>query len=211
MPSNHQKWNPMQIRSNAPHPTLRSTSRLPLPTTNSPQKTSPHGHKQLVRRRNPRINPQLQRTSTGLVNGYQPAYDGTTPNFAADLAFGQQGEQMFATFLQALSDSKYEVKYDRYRNGRMVIETHQNPNNTGWKHSGINVTQAEWWVYLYSLTSFTVISVPRLKKYLRTNQYGDTQRRTFAPNTENPTKGFLIMETEIIKMMTSPEYDPTEN
>ena len=145
------------------------------------------------------------------MNGYQPAYDGTTPNFAADLAFGQQGEQMFSTFLQALSNSKYEVKYDRYRNGRMVIETHQNPNNTGWKHSGINVTQAEWWVYLYSLSSFTVISVPRLKKYLRINQYGDNQRRTFAPNTENPTKGFLIMETEIIKMMTAPEYDPTEN
>ena len=145
------------------------------------------------------------------MSKYEPAYDGTTPNFAEDLAFGQQGEQTITDFLQALSNSKYEVKYDRYRNGRMVIETHQNPNNTGWKHSGINVTQAEWWVYLYSLSSFTVISVPRLKKYLRINQYGDNQRRTFAPNTENPTKGFLIMETEIIKMMTAPEYDPTEN
>lgn len=141
------------------------------------------------------------------MSRYEPAYDGTTPNFAEDLAFGQQGEQTITDFLQALSNSKYEVKFDRYRNGRMVIETHQNPNNTGWKHSGINITQAEWWIYLFSHTSFVIISVPRLKKYLRTNGYGETQRRTFAPNTENPTKGFLLMADEVNEMMTSTEYD----
>ncbi len=55
----------MQIRSNAPHPTLRSTSRLPLPTTtNSPQKTTVPTHKHLDRRRNPGTNPLLQTTNT---------------------------------------------------------------------------------------------------------------------------------------------------
>lgn len=139
--------------------------------------------------------------------GYEPAFDGKTPNFAEDLAFGEQGEEMFATFLQALSDSKYEVKFDRYRNGRMVIETHQNPRNAGWKMSGINVTQADWWVYLFSLSSFIVVSVPRLKNYLRLNNYTDTERRTFAPNSDNPAKGFLIMADDVVKMMTSTDYD----
>ena len=139
--------------------------------------------------------------------GYEPAFDGKTPNFAEDLAFGEQGEEMFATFLQALSDSKYEVKFDRYRNGRMVVETHQNPRNAGWKLSGINVTQADWWVYLFSLSSFIVVSVPRLKNYLRLNNYTDTERRTFAPNSDNPAKGFLIMADDVVKMMTSTDYD----
>lgn len=139
--------------------------------------------------------------------GYEPAFDGKTPNFAEDLAFGEQGEEMFATFLQALSDSKYEVKFDRYRNGRMVVETHQNPRNAGWKMSGINVTQADWWVYLFSLSSFIVVSVPRLKNYLRLNNYTDTERRTFAPNSDNPAKGFLIMADDVVKMMTSTDYD----
>lgn len=139
--------------------------------------------------------------------GYEPAFDGKTPNFAEDLAFGEQGEEMFATFLQALSDSKYEVKFDRYRNGRMVVETHQNPRNAGWKMSGINVTQADWWVYLFSLSSFIVVSVPRLKNYLRLNGYTDAERRTFAPNSDNPAKGFLIMADDVVKMMTSTDYD----
>ena len=75
-------------------------------------------------------------------------------NFKKDLAYGQDGEMLIDGFMEALSGGSVEVKSDRYRNGRMVVETEQNPKgavdgdgNKIWVKSGINVTTAKWWVY----------------------------------------------------------------
>ena len=102
-------------------------------------------------------------------------------NFKKDLEYGQQGEKFVQSFLDSLSGGAFEVKTDRYRNGRMAIEVEQNPyrktdeeGNQVWKPSGINVTKARWWVYVYTLDgkegAFAVISVKRLKKYIKKNK-----------------------------------------
>ena len=141
---------------------------------------------------------------------------GRTFDFAKDLEFGEAGEETIKGFLDALSGGAFEVKSDRYRNGRMVVETEQNPRGikdsegtSVWVKSGINVTTAKWWVYIYSPdNAFVVISVSRLKNYLRSNKnkYSDATKRNFG-GSDNPAKGFLIMETDVVDLLTNPQYD----
>lgn len=127
-------------------------------------------------------------------------------NFKNDLQFGKKGEQITKDFLTAISTGSFEVKTDRYRNGRMVVETQQNPRNTGWKPSGVEVTLADWWVYVYALDgSLVVIKVERLKRYIQT--LSDKRLKTFAPMSNNPAKGFLLLPEEVMNMMTNPIYD----
>lgn len=141
------------------------------------------------------------------VEGYEPRYDIKEYDFTKDLAFGHEGEEIVRGFLNNLSEGSFEVKYDRYRNGRIFVEYEQNPRNTGWKPSGISVSTARWLVYMFSPTSFCVIEIPRLKRYLRKNA-DKLKRVTAAPNTENPAKGFLLYPNNVQELMTSPEYDP---
>ena len=79
------------------------------------------------------------------------------------------GESIFQSFLESLDDSLFEVKKDFYRNGRMVVEVEQNPNKKGWKPSGLMVTKAKWWIYLFSDDAFVAVEVDRLKKYINNN------------------------------------------
>jgi hypothetical protein len=141
------------------------------------------------------------------AEGYEPRYDIKEYDFAKDLAFGHEGEEIVRGFLANLSEGSFEVKYDRYRNGRIFVEYEQNPRNTGWKPSGISVSTARWLVYMFSPTSFCVIEIPRLKRYLRKNA-DKLKRVTAAPNTENPAKGFLLYPNNVQELMTSPAYDP---
>lgn len=142
-----------------------------------------------------------------------------TFDFKSDLAYGQEGEQLIAQFLESLSGGEFEVKSDRYRNGRMVVETQQNPRGAKdehgeliWVSSGINVTTAKWWVYIYSPDgAFVVIDVARLKRYLRMNPYkfSESTKRAFG-GEDNPARGFLIYPNDVIDMMTNKKYDDSE-
>ncbi len=148
-----------------------------------------------------------------MTEGYQPSHDvehkaGRPVNWKNDLAIGKQGEQIFESFLDSFYAGNFEVKFDQYRNGRMVIETEQNPRGKGWKPSGINVTQAEWWIYLHTPGSFNAINVKRLKKYLEKND--KIELRNFATRTENPTKGYLLLVEDVHELMNSKEYDIEE-
>lgn len=138
-------------------------------------------------------------------------YDLPQPNFLKDLEFGQIGESIIQDFLNDLSSGSFEIKTDRYRNGRMVVETQQDPGARGnWIDSGINVTKAKWWVYQYGLDgAFHVIAVDRLKRYLRANsvKFNDSTKKVFAAGTENPAKGFLIYPEDVIDMLKNPAYD----
>jgi hypothetical protein len=88
----------------------------------------------------------------------------------------------------------------------MVVETEQNPRDTGWKPSGVDVTLADWWVYVYALDgSLVVIKVERLKRYIQT--LSTKRLKKFAPMSNNPTKGFLLLPEEVMDMMTNPIYD----
>ena len=61
------------------------------------------------------------------ITGYNPKFD-----FKTDLAYGHEGEQNLIDFFHALNAGTVEVKADRYRNGRMAVETQQKPAQGEW-------------------------------------------------------------------------------
>ena len=138
---------------------------------------------------------------TRVTNGYEPRYD-----FKVDLAYGKAGEAELVEFFNAVQGFSVEVKSDRYRNGRMAVETQQKPPRGAWKDSGINVTQAQWWAYRFGPGSFVLVSVPRLKKYLRMNR-DLLQKRDFAVGSINPSRGFVLMPDQVQELLTSEWYD----
>jgi hypothetical protein len=138
-------------------------------------------------------------------------------NFNKDLAFGKQGEKLVQLFLNSLDQTAFEVKTDRYRNGRMCIEIEQNPmrrvDENGeqvWVKSGLMVTKANWWVYVYTLNgehgAFVTVSVKRLKKYIRKNRKR-LVLMDFAKRSDNPSRGYLVEPLEVMDMLINPEYD----
>ena len=137
-------------------------------------------------------------------------------DFRADLEFGQKSEREISSFLDDLSDGAFEVKTDRYRNGRMVVETNQNPrgvrDSSGaqvWTRSGINVTTAKWWVYVFSPgQGFVVIDVERLKRYLRANRdrFNESTKISLG-GADNPARGFLLMPDDVKDLLTNELYD----
>lgn len=142
-------------------------------------------------------------------------------NFAKDLAFGEQGEKFVTDFYNAVIQGSAEVKTDRYRNGRMAVETNQNPKGATdvfghriWVPSGINVTKATWWIYVYSIhQSMVVVSVERLKRYLRANRglFNENTKKMFAAKSENPARGFLVEPNQVMEMLYSDKYDKLED
>ena len=154
--------------------------------------------------------------------GYQPSFDLERFNFARDLKDGEQGEALVEKFLYALSSGAFEVKSDRYRNGRMVIETHQAPlralqnldlNENVWKPSGLNVTEAKWWIYVYSLEgdsgAFVAVEIERLKRFLRQNRsrFNGSTKKIFAASSDNPSRGWLLEAADVLDLLTNPVYD----
>lgn len=135
------------------------------------------------------------------------AYDIRKPNFQNDLKYGQEGEALVQQFLEDISSGHIEVKTDRYRNGRMVVEVSQNPKGRGWKPSGVMVTQAKWWVYQYNLDgAFTLVSVDRLKRYIEVNK-DKMELRTFGTKGDNHTRGYLLMPEDVTDLLINAEYD----
>jgi len=141
-------------------------------------------------------------------------------DFAKDLKFGQQGETFIGDFYAAVIQGSAEVKTDRYRNGRMVVETNQNPRRETdvfgvqiWSPSGINVTKAAWWIYVYAIhQSMVIVNVQRLKRYLRVNRelFNEQTKKVFAGSSDNPAKGFLLEPEQVMEMLYSIKYDKTE-
>ena len=138
-------------------------------------------------------------------------------NFGLDLAYGEKGEGEIRSFLEAVVSGDIEVKTDRYRNGRMVLEMEhnprkqQNPDGTAlWKPSGLAITKAKWWVYVYTLDgSFVIVSVPRIKRYLKANKerFNKKKYHDFARASSNPSKGYLLQPEDVMDMMINTEYD----
>lgn len=136
-------------------------------------------------------------------------------DFKADLEFGKKSEMDISRFLDNLSDGSFEVKTDRYRNGRMVIETDQNPRGLivneerVWVPSGINVTTAKWWVYVFSpAQGFLILETERIRRYLGANKekYNQQTKKNFG-GADNPARGFLILEDDVRDLLISPRYD----
>jgi hypothetical protein len=145
-------------------------------------------------------------TEVQRVEGYEPTHDIKRYDFSTDLAFGHEGEEIVRLFLQKFSSGDVEVKYDRYRNGRIFVEYEQNPRNTGWKPSGIAVTTAEWFAYVFSPGGLVIIEVTRLKRYLKHN-WQNLRQLIAAPDSDNPAKGFLLYPEQVRELMTLSTYD----
>jgi len=144
------------------------------------------------------------------TKGYAPEHDvkytaGRKPNWKNDLAVGKMGENIFTDFLNSLDNETFEIKFDMYRNGRMVVEVEQNPRGKGWKPSGLMVTKAKWWIYCLSAESFIAVEVERLKRYIEIN--GNMEKKTFAAYSENPTRGYLFYPEDVSKLLSSDLYD----
>jgi hypothetical protein len=142
-----------------------------------------------------------------MTSTYNPQYDIKGDDFKIDLKYGEAGEALIASFITDIVSGNLEVKSDRWRNGRMVVETSQKPRGYDhYKPSGINVTTAKWWVYQYHLDgAWIIVSVARLKRYL--NTLDPSAIRDFALTSSNPSKGFLLSEEQVSDMMLSPKYD----
>jgi hypothetical protein len=153
------------------------------------------------------------------MTGYNKEFDipAKAFDFKKDLEFGHLGEDMVRAFYEKVIQGKAEVKTDRYRNGRMVVETQQNPRRQTlsdgspmWVHSGINVTTADWWVYVFAIDqSMVIISVPRLRRYLKAfaNRFNEETKVTFARESDNPARGFLLEPFDVTELLISPKYD----
>ena len=133
-------------------------------------------------------------------------WDIPKPNFKKDLEFGKKGEDQVKQFLQGIVNGSFEVKSDRYRNGKMVVEVAQNPREHGWKPSGLMVTEAEWWVYVYTMNqAMIVISTDRLKRYIE--KLPKSRIRLFAEGTNNPAKGYLLLPEEVMPLLYDSAHD----
>lgn len=140
-------------------------------------------------------------------------------DFHTDLKYGKQGEKLVEEFLETLSGGAFEVKTDRYRNGRMVLEMEHNPRReTGddgkqlWKPSGLAVTKARWWVYVYTLDgSFIIVDVQRIKRYLKANKdrFNPKSYHNFAQRSSNPSRGYLLQPEDVMDLMINTAYDAT--
>jgi hypothetical protein len=87
----------------------------------------------------------------------------------------------------------------------MVCEVEQKPKNGQWKPSGLATTKAKFWVYIFSDESFIIVQTDRLKRYLEINN--KIEKRIFAANSANPTRGYLLMPEDVTKLLSSELYD----
>jgi hypothetical protein len=153
------------------------------------------------------------------MSGYNPKFDipSNNFNFDDDLSFGHLGEEMVKQFYEQVIQGNAEIKTDRYRNGRMVVETQQNPRRacdaTGaaiWVNSGINVTDARWWIYVFALEqAMVIVNTQRLRNYLRAkpDRFNESTKRIFAKSSDNPAKGFLLEPEDVSDLLINPSFD----
>jgi hypothetical protein len=134
-------------------------------------------------------------------------YDIKQPHFLRDLGFGRKGEKKIESFLEDIIGGHLEVKTDRYRNGRMVLEVAQKPKDQEWKPSGVMVTKAKWWVYQYGLDgAFNIIAVDRIKRYIKSIKKSK-ELKLFGLRGDNHSQGYLLEPEDVIDLMVNPKYD----
>jgi hypothetical protein len=89
---------------------------------------------------------------------------------------------------------------------RMLDET----GKQVWRKSGLAVTKAKWWVYVFTMDgdhgSFVVVSVKRLRKFIKQNKK-ELKQVDFAKTSDNPARGFLIYPEQVMDLMINSNYD----
>lgn len=127
---------------------------------------------------------------------YEPAFD-------VDFRRGEVGEKLTHTFLKALEGSRIEVKTD-YRvteTGNVYVETWQyrKPDAVDKKLSGINTTEAEYWVFAGpGGKGFICIETDTLKELMREIEPPEVRQPISNPET-NASIGRIVPVKEILR------------
>lgn len=166
-------------------------------------------------------------------SGYDPRADirgSSKGEFKTDLEFGLVGEGHALSIVKALLDGWVEVKTDGFDNGNVFIEVAHCPGRITsengefiWKKSGLNVTEAKYYMYLKQSTSgelrsATIIETERLRKFhrwVKANKGTQIQQPGFHGTGymygnlkgEVPTIGLRIDASDFEMLKTSGQFD----
>ena len=117
-----------------------------------------------------------------------------SPHFDIDFQRGLVGEQAHKDFLYG----KHEVKTD-YRTqetNNFYVEYSQN-NGSGWKPSGIQITEAEWWVFASPTgEGLVAIKTESLRSLIASKTY-PVRPQPIRDHNTNESVGYLIPSTDI--------------
>lgn len=166
-------------------------------------------------------------------SGYDPYADirgSERGNFQADLKFGEAGEGHAMSIVKALLDGWVEVKTDGFENGNLFIEVAHCPNrrvdsqgNFIWQKSGLNVTQAKYFMYVKQapdgqLRSATIFETERLRRYhqwVKATKGTEIHKPGFQGtgymygniNGQVPTIGLRIISSDVEAIKNSGQFD----
>lgn len=166
-------------------------------------------------------------------SGYDPHADirgSTKGDFRSDLKFGLVGEEHALSFLHALMEGWVEVKTDAFENGNLFIEVAHCPGrktdeegNFKWVKSGLNTTQAKYFMYLKQseagvLRSATIFETERLRKFhqwfkghngpiIQPPGFQGTGYICGNLNGEIPTVGLRVVAKDVEKIRNSGQFD----
>ena len=165
--------------------------------------------------------------------GYDPAADirgDQKGQFKADLKFGEHGEDIATKLIDAMLAGWVEVKADAFENGNIFVELAHCPDRSRddngdfiWKKSGLNVTQAQFWMYMKlsecgDFRSALVLETSRLNAYrswFKENNGTNiltpgTQKTGYMIGNANgqiPTLGLRIVAQDIPFLQYSSKFD----
>lgn len=169
-----------------------------------------------------------------ISDGYDPAADirgSQKGQFAADLRFGQVGENHASHFLEALKSGWVEVKTDGYENDNIFIEVAHCPgrvkNADGtfrWLKSALYKTKAQFYLYIKQspsgeMRSGTFFETERLRRFVD-HFHERNGVQILGPNSRGtgfmvgnrdgqiPTLGLRISDPEIKTLRGGSQFDP---
>lgn len=134
-----------------------------------------------------------------LIPGYEPKFD-------IDYQYGRQGELLVARVLEQLGDGqgRVEVKTSRYPGHQVFVELEQKPRRAKvYKPSGLNVTQAEYWAFVFPGEAFLLVPVERLKAEVA-RRVARQPLTDAGLNGDNPTRGLLIPTSILLDSRPGP-------
>lgn len=136
--------------------------------------------------------------------GYDPSADirgNQKGQFKTDLKFGEHGENIASQLVQAMLDGWIEVKSDAFQNGNIFVELAHCPNRVlkengdfAWVNSGLNVTKAQYWMYLKvseegDFRSALILPTVRLNSY---RQWHKSKHGTSILPSGSRESGYMI-------------------
>jgi len=123
------------------------------------------------------------------------------PDWDADLKFGERMELEVEGVLSAIRNGglTYEVKADRYLNGRWFLEWEQNPRRCGeWKSSGLQTTMADLWVIRLPqpVDAIEIWRTSKLRQIAKSGLLGHL--KDGGASGDNPTRGWVVWQADLV-------------